>query len=563
MNFSLQHIENHLDEESLLHGEQLLQDGKVMHLHEAEKHLWLAQVEDERTLEVEVKISPSKVTAASCECDRFLREKKCGHIAATLLQLRQEINKKPKPIRPQPTNMEDAPRRLTTGVVLEQISHSDLVAFVKQFAKTNRNFAIALKTRFAPDVTDMDSKEKYLQLLDTTISAARRPDRTFNHRGSNSIYKILLEIEQQMEDAILQRHLAEAVVMAQSIIEKITPLLRKVQSLQDELRQQIRSAFDILRQVLALLPPPGLRESIWEYGVTEGAKLIYRSSQVDQYFFKLLLPMAEEPVKAEQLLELQEEQITRYYFEKRPLAPALLQKLTLLEKLGKTEEIQQFINRYLATEEILYYAVRQAMQQNDFRRAKLLANSALENGVSKSIAAEMEEVLLQVAAEEGDMDSLRTFAERRLMATLNVFYYQMLKKAIVTNWNIEHQRLLVNIRQLPYSTGKQRLIAAIYKEEEQYNDLSEHLQHVKSLDLTREFGYTLLDYDKELAYKLYHIVFHHYLKNHIGRKPSEKIRAIIRQLYELNAEALAERLIENLRTEFPERHSLMEELELL
>lgn len=564
MNFPLQNIEAHLDDESLLHGEQLLQEDRIQHLLEAEKHLWLAQVDDERTWEVEVKITPSKVNAASCECERFKKRKMCGHVAATLLKLRQELSKKIKPkAPPRERSEETSPRRLTTGVVLEQVNHDDLVAFVRQYAKTNRNFAISLKARFAPDVTDIDSKEKYLQLLDTTISAARRPDRTFNSRGSNSIYKILLEIEQQMEDAIVQRHLAEAVVMAQSVIEKVTPLLRKTQYLQEELRQQVRSAFDILKQVLTLLPPPSLREAIWEYGFTEGSKIIYRSNQVDQSFFRLLLFMADEPAKTEQLLEFLEDQITRYYFEKRELAPVLLQKLTLLEKLNRTEELQQFIQRYIANEEILYFAVKQAMQRSDFKQAKVLAALALENGASKNIAAEMEEVLLQIAEEEGDWENLQKYAEKRLLATLNIEYYRTLKRTLHQDWLEVYPVLLTQVKQLSYSTGKQRLLAAIYQEEGLYSELLEHLQQAKSLDLAREFGLGIITYDPALAFQLYHELFYHYLKNHVGRKPSEKIRLIIHQLHEKDYDELAERLIENLRTEFPERHSLMEELELL
>lgn len=564
MNFPLQNIEAHIDDDSLLHGEQLLQEGKVSDLLEAERHLWLAQVDDDRVLEVEVKISPSKVTAASCECERFRRQRMCGHVAATLLKLRQELSKKVKPKKVTPERSEEtSPRRLTTGVVLEQVTHEDLVAFVRQYAKTNRNFAIALKARFAPEVSDIDSKEKYLQLLDTTISASRRPDRTFNQRGANSVYKVLLEIEQQMEDALLQRHLGEAVVMAQSVIEKVAPLLRKTKFLQEELRQQVRSAFEVLRQVLSLSPPPNLRESLWEYGLTEGGKIIYRSNQVDQYFFRLLLAMADEAAKKEQLLDMLEEQITRYYFEKRELAPVLLQKLMLLEKLGKTEELQQFIQRYIANEEILHFAVKQAMQREDFKNAKILAQTALENGVSKNIAGEMEQVLLQIAAAEQDWEAVRLFAERRLLTTLDADYYRILKNVNSENWRDQQADILLKIKQLPYSTTRQRLLAAIYEEEGLYNELLEHLRQAKSLDLAREFGLTLVAHDAQQAFQLYNELFHHYLKNHVGRKPSEKIRLIIHQLYEKNQEEMAERLIENLRAAFPERHSLMEELELL
>lgn len=564
MNFPLQNIEAHLNEESLLHGEQLMQEGAVLQLVEAEKHFWLAQVEDNRVWEVEVKISPSKVTAISCDCDRFRQQKMCGHVAATLFRLRQEMNNRVKPKKITREGIEESnPRRLTTGVVLEQVSHEDLVAFVRQYAKANRNFAIALKARFAPDISDMDSKEKYLQLLDSTISAARRPDRTFNQRGASSIYKVLLEIEQHMEDAMAQRHLMEVFVVAQSVIEKGTPILRKTQYLQEELRQQVRAAFDLLRQVITLLPPRSLRESIWEYAITEGAKMIYRSNQVDQYFFRLLAAMADEPSKNDQLLDMLDDQITRYYFEKRELAPVLLQKLTLLEKLNRTDDLQQFIQRYIGNEDVLFFAVKQAMQRQDFKSAKVLAQTALQNGVSKSILSEMEEVLLQIAEEEGDIEKVHFFAEKRLTTTQYIEYYRTLKRTASIDWKTYSVELLEKIRLLPYSISRQRLIAGIFQEEGHFHKLLEHLQQSKSLDLAREFGQCLLQYDPEMAYLLYRELFYHYLKNHVGRKPSEKIRLIIHDLYESDFELLAERLIEELRSQFPERHSLMEELELL
>lgn len=563
MNFPLQNIEAHLDETSLLLGEQLLEEGRVRDLRELERHFWVAQVQETGVFEVEIKVTPSKVKATTCECNRFHESGKCEHIAAVLLKLRQQLIKPEPPEEPSNKEIEeDSPRRLTTGVVLEQVDHDELVTFVKQYAKTNRNFALALKARFAPNVSSIDSREKYLQLLESTISAARRPDRTFTQRGANSIYKVLLEIQSQIDDAIAQGYLAEAVVMAQSIIEKITPLLRKMQAMQEEIREQIREAFDVLHQVLELSPPPALKESIWEYSLRECRKLLYRNAEIDQFFFKLLIRMAEESVHAEQLLELLDEQIHRYFFEKRELARLLLAKLTLLEKLDRVEEAQDFINRHIANDEVLLFAIRQSMNKGNIKRAKNLAKSGLENSVSKETKALLEETLLKIAQLEKDTDAVQLYGRIRLLETLDFEYVELLKENTEGNWSGLFQALLASIRELPFSVEKQRLIAVMLYEEGLYSDLLAYLRETQSLDLASEFAHLLLPYERLKVSQFYQELFELYLSNHIGRKPSAKIRTIIRTLFENNEEELVETLVENLRNNFPERHTLMEELEL-
>lgn len=559
MNFSLQQLESHLDEASLLHAEQLLDDERVEALQELEKHLWVAKVRDERVYEVEVKITPTKVSAATCDCNRYKAEKSCGHIAAVLFMLRQKQNQKPKKTKQTKQNTSG---RLTTGVVLNEVAYEELVSFVKQYAKTNRNFALALKARFTPNVSHMDSREKYIQLLESTISAARRPDRTFNHRGGKKIYKVLLEIHHQIDEAIAQGYLAEAVTMAQTIIEKITPLLRKMEAMQDEIRQQIRASFEALRKVLNASPPQALRESIWAYSLAECRKLLYRNSRIDQYFFRLLMQMSDEPEQQNALLELLDDQITRYFFEKRELAQLLLIKLSLLEKLDRTDEVQAFINQYITNDEVLTFAVRQAMHNDNLHRAKILAQSGLENTSAATTVAAMENTLLEIAILESDQDSIQHYAERQLVATLDLAFYKIIKKYHTTDWTVYRTHLLQTLQHLSFSIEKMRLIAAIYYEEGLHKELLVYLQDTKSLDLAKEFGTLLLPFDPQGVYAFYNELFDYYLSNHVGRKPSEKIRAIIRQLHEADAEDLAENLVENLRRKFPERHSLMEELEV-
>ncbi len=560
MNFPLQHIEAYIDEAALIEGEQLIDEGRVLGLHEAERHFWLAQVQHDRTYEVEVKISPSKVRAVSCDCARFRETGQCGHIAAVLLLLRRELTIASPTPEPTPPPAPEPARRLTTGAVLEEVSHEDLLAFVKQYAKTNRNFALALKARFLPQVAGMDSREKYLLLLDSTIAAVRRPDRTFNQRGAAKIHKILLEIHHQIEEAVVQGYLAEAVVMAQSIIEKTTPLLRKLESRQEEIQLQIKRAFQVLQQILTKTPPPALREDIRAYCLRECRKLLYRNNRLTPYFYQVLMQAAQDPEHDQQLLDLLDEQLARYPLDNRELARMLFLKYTLLEKLDRRADLHGFVRTEAPGAEVLLLLLRQLWQKDRPEQAKTLALNALKATTDERQAAAIRELLLEIAEAEGDAAAVIAYAEAQLLYNLDFAGLANLKKAAGEGWVSYRPALLTKIKTLEATPAQARLLATIYQTEGLYAELLALLRTTRSIELVGDFGHLLLPHERAGVFALYKTLFEDYLHGHVGRKPSEKVRKIIRRLHQHGAKDMVEALVSHLLQSFPERHTLVEEL---
>jgi hypothetical protein len=560
MNFPLQELEKYVDETSLLRGEELFADGKVQKLFETERHLWVAEVVAEHTYEVEVKISPSKVLAATCECDRFLADRECGHVTAVLFALRRAVEQKKKK-KEKRKKGPSRPRKLTTGAVLENVEPKELLAFVRQYAKTNRNFALALKARFTSNVSAIESKDKYLQLLDSTLSVARKPDRTISLRGSRKILKVLAEIQAQIEDAIAREYFAEAITMAQSIIEKITPVLRKLENHQDDLRDHIIKAFDYLRETVDRQPPPDLLVDLWDYLMRECRKLTYRNNEIDTFFYRLMLRITEEKWQREALEVLLREQAYKYQLEHRNAAPLLICQLRLLEKSGQQMLANELLLQNLTNPDVLRFALRRAQQLGDLDSVKTFALQGLTENTPPAIREEAEELLFRIAREQKDNRNLQRYAHRRFLHTLDFHYYQTLKEVTDHDWASVSAQLLSEVQQLPFAPEKRRAIAEIYLRENQFDLLAAYLRRSFSLDLLQEFTPPLLEQDPEIVFQLYLDVLQQYLQEHLGRKTSRRIRDAIAFLNGLRAEAIAARLVETLRNEYAERHSLMEELE--
>ena len=561
MNFSLQKLEAHIDESALLEGEALFEAGGVKQLFELEKHLWLAEVEAEDRYEVEVKISPSKVLAATCECEEFLKHKECSHLAAVLLKLRQYLSAL-KVKKQRARDAKKSTRKLTTNVILEHIKPEDLTAFVRDYAKTNRSFSLALKAKFAGQVSQISSNEKYLQLLDGIVGMARRPDRSISVRGVQKINKVLVELLGQIGDNIAIENYKEALFQIQSIIEKIPPILKKAADDKGLLTTSLKETFRALDELIQSSIPPALKADIWDYAMEESKKLVYRSNRIDINFYELLLKMTKEKVKLEQLVQHIEEQIKRYKKEDRDYSKLMLTKIHVLDKGGKKAAIRALVKENLANPKVLFYAIDQYRKQKRYDRAKSLALDGLKSSKDKSVSGKLEEVLLQLAEDMGEVDTILEFAEKRLIATLDSKYFFKIRENFSGDWEEKFAELVQTLQKLPYSMKRRDLVAIVYNEEGRKEELLAYLQKMTSIDLLKEYGPLLVQDFKKETRELYKKLLNQYLRNHIGRKPSLKIRGVIAKLMEAGEARLAESLVEEFRESYSERHSLMEELEV-
>ena len=203
MTFPISAIEQQFSDALLLQAEELLDQQAVHQLYELEKHLWIAQV-DKR--EVEMQISPSKVKALSCDCPTFEAQGSCKHVLAGLLYLRRHLREEAEAAAattPERPKTQQAPHKLTIPKILENVEREELLDFIREFARTNRNFALALKARFAGSVLLSDDRQKYRQLLDAVISNARNKKDQLSFRATQKIIKVAAELIQQSEQSIL------------------------------------------------------------------------------------------------------------------------------------------------------------------------------------------------------------------------------------------------------------------------------------------------------------------------------------------------------------------------
>lgn len=559
MNFLLQHLELHIDETSLLQGERLLEGERITYCAEQEKNLWVATVEAGHTYEIEVKTSPSRVTAATCECERFLETEMCGHIAAVLLQVR-----KLQQARKETARQNTPPRRikLNAEMILGVAPTEDLLVFLREYAKQDRAFTLALKARFAGMVTGMGSQEKYVQIIESAISMARKPDRTLNKKGSQQLHGAVQELLAQAEDHCARGLYAEALNIAQAIIEKLPPVMNKAQGYEAPLRKMVEKAMELLHQLSEKALPPALREVLWHYCIEEFGRVTHRMHQFDDRFFKIMMVLSVGMRQQKQLLDWMEEHLERYAQEHRDPSNMVILQLQWAEKVSGKKAFFDMAGRYAHLQPVLQFVVERSLELNQSARARKVILNLLKTEKNREDAGEIEELLLRIALHEKDVPSVFLYARKRFLATLQDSYWQLLRTHTPENRLEVFEQIVESLRKLPSSPQKWQAIAGIYASEERYEDLIDYLRRANSIELLAQFDHLLLPRYEEEVGQLYRILLLQYLKNHIGYRPSKRIRELLDHLVTVGAPELAASLITLFKASYPERQSLMEELKL-
>jgi hypothetical protein len=555
VNFLLKNLELELDERYLLVGEKLLEQGKVSRLYESERNLWIAQIEQ---FEAEMQISPSRVRACSCECEVFRANNMCGHLAAGLLALRRRLSEK---TAERPASPARQPyQKLTTSSILASVQPDELAAFVGQYAKHNRNFALALKARFASSVPMFDSKEKYAQLLDTTIQALRKKDGSISVASGIQLHKTLVDLLGQAGDAISLEHFSEAWAILQNILVKITPLLRKIDGEDDNFKPLISNVLDKIKILLGKSIPPSLREEAWSFLLEDCNRPAYRIHGFSTLIFKLLNLLADDADKAADYLQLLENELNRKALAKEYHASALYAKLILLEKQSLKKEAGDFLLECLAHPDLLLQTVEAAIANGVPEKVKHLAEKGLRFAKDQAARMKLESVLLSVSMTENAQDDIVQNARQLFLETYDLAYFRLCKQNFTGAW-LQFFKELEDALVAQNAPGE--TMAALFAEDGQWEPLLKTLEQVGSLELLAQYRHLLVKNHGPQLLSLYKKLLDTYLSNHIGIKPSIKVQGILAQLHEMGAHKVASGLHDFLLEKYPARLAPIEEAEAL
>ncbi len=560
-NFPIDKLELHLEDTLLMEAEVLLADDAIQGVREVEKNLFLVRFTEGPILtETEVQLVGTKVKVASCECENFGDNGVCVHIAASLMQLNEgrkekEAARKAEKLR---AATFDSPTRLTVPNILKNIESAQLIEFIADYARTDKQFALALKTRFVGDLAATgDIAEHYKTLIDKTLKDAKNAKGKFTPKGWLQVFTLLDELKQKAEGRFKVGELAVSFGLIQIVLPMIHRFMRLSDAPKIKLEKRQVQLVEILRGFDGLPISPELATEMWDFLSHEWTH--NTRHPFSERLFDWLFKQADSVIKTDRLLELIDHQLqlNRSFLEAKDRL--LTQKIQVLQKTGRVEEASRLILSVSEHPDVLFFAIKNAIVSRDFTLAKSLA----QNGLTVFSAApltvdELENHLLAIAEAEGNRVDILDYAEKRFYKTLDLTYFETLRSVGLSASKLKN--IIETLENQPLRLERRDALASIYVSEKQFDKLTELIQKVQSLELLRRFGVDLWQQNTEGAIELHKKVIYEYLMSHLGRPPAQRIRQILETHIQNNGFDLAAKLKLDLIRDFPERHSLKEEL---
>ena len=559
MNFPLKNIELEVNDEILQEGERLIAYNAIKRLEEVERNLWVSQLEEDATYEVEVMLTGTKVRATTCDC-KFATDKNiCSHIAATLLsilKIKKQKEVKKKQIKPTGAT----PKKLTTTSILNSVSSEDLNEFLKAYARNNKPFALALKARFVGKVQTLNDVEKYDQLIQSCINSVSKNTRKISINGMRQILAMLNELHDQVDKNIAIQNYLEAFAISKAIFNNIIPILQREAEGKKNLNISISQQFLSFKDLAVSKIPPALSQEIWDYTCDRFLNSLFFTYEIPDQFLSILQIMGTTKERQVYLIEIIDQAIDEGTLLQHTTVNLISTKIAFLEKLGKEKEIEKVVNENLIHLDILILAIENALHNDNLKRGKQLAFSGLKKEPDTHQKALLEEYLLKISILENDMDSTYEFAISRFINTHDFTFFEMAKKAVPNNWEAARADLIEKMRVGKFSIEKRNIIAKIFANEKMFEELYDYISNIRSLELLQKYDTLLFEFDLKKTNKLYTKIVGSFLRSHIGRQTSITVRSVITQLNKLEHRELAAQLVQLCRSDFSERRSLMEEL---
>ncbi|MFA5640423.1 MAG: hypothetical protein WC946_08080, partial [Bacteroidales bacterium] len=211
-------------------------------------------------------------------------------------------------------------------------------------------------------------------------------------------------------------------------------------------------------------------------------------------------------------------------------------------------------------------AIQKALEKRDFDKAASLA----EDGVSydlkdrPGLAKEWYDWLLKIAQAQNDSEKIIEYA--RLLFIDNFRkeqdYYTIMKQQVKPEeWNAFVEAIIKDIKTSKRWFDDISLIASIFIKEEWWDRLWELVKKSPSLNtIDRYEKYLSKNYSKEII-ELYANGILNYMKNNMGRNHYQNACSYIQKITKMGGRDKANEIISYLRTVYPKRKALMEELD--
>ena len=406
---TIQNFDKFVDEILVKQGEEAFEQGKVSSLEELEDGLWVASVDGATTYEVEILLHKNTIRETSCSCEHK-KKGVCSHMVAVFLAIEAKKQQEVAKVKQGTKSKRDSLKSL-----LEKISRTELEEFIKTYMTKNKVFKSDFELYFIDKNENNDFEKKITEIIDQTIKPRYRGGEPQNLPDLNKEIKKHLKT---INTYIGNSNYRDAFIFAKCLFVKLHEIIVKSSYLINTFISNTNKVLDV---IIFLAEdervPLSLKEVLFSFlleQMIKNAELYedYYDNKLSQAGRKLSITLQKEEDYLQAIDKLLDKNrisgnIRRFY---------TIEKIKLLSKLGKQKEADKIIDKNIAHPFFRRMKVDMLIEKKDYKAAK----ACLKEGITElkqrygteNIVREWEELLLQIAKEEGDFDTMRKYYKK-------------------------------------------------------------------------------------------------------------------------------------------------------
>ena len=406
---TIQNFDKFVDKTLVKQGKGAFEKGKVSSLEELEDGLWVATVEEENAYEVEILLHKNTIRETSCSCEQK-KKGVCWHMVAAFLAIeakkQQEATKGKQGAKGKKDNLK---------TLLEKISRTELEEFIKTYMTKNKVFKSDFELYFIDKNENNDFEKKIVEIIDQTIKPRYRGGEPQNLPDLNKENKKHLKT---INIYIGNSNYRDAFIFAKCLFVKLHEIIVKSSYLTNTFINNTNKVLDI---IIFLAEdervPLSLKEVLFPFLLEQMVK----NTELYEDYYDNKLPQAGRKLS----ITLQKEgdylQAIDKVLDKNKILGSVrrfytIEKIKLLSQLGKQKEADKIIDKNIAHPFFRRMKVDMLIEKKGYKAAK----ECLKEGIielkqrfgTENIVREWEELLSQIAKEEGDLDTMRKYYKK-------------------------------------------------------------------------------------------------------------------------------------------------------
>ena len=566
---TIQNFDKFVDKTLVKQGKETFEKRKVSSLEELEDCLWIATVEEEDTYEVEILLHKNTIRETSCSCEQK-KKGVCLHMIAAFLAIeakkQQEATKGKQGAKGKKDNLK---------TLLEKISRTELEEFIKTYMTKNKVFKSDFELYFIDKNENNDFEKKIVEIIDQTIKPRYRGGESQNLPDLNKEIKKHLKT---INTYIGNSNYRDAFIFAKCLFVKLHEIIVKSNYLINTFINNTNKVLDI---IIFLAEdervPLSLKEVLFPFLLEQMVK----NTELYEDYYDNKLPQAGRKLS----ITLQKEgdylQAIDKVLDKNKILGSVrrfytIEKIKLLSQLGKQKEADKIIDKNIAHPFFRRMKVDMLIERKDYKAAK----ACLKEGITElkqkfgteNIVREWEELLLQIAKEEGDFDTMQEYYKKfAFYGDGDSQYYDHWKSTYTAE---EWKKVIdeeIKKQETYYKEQKKRLSAyrnvavvspilfLIYQKEDMYEVLWEKVKNTDISNILNYLHYLKKYYATEIMEKLFKEVID-FAENANYRTEYERIVSYIRKMLEDAPEEKEKiiKLVEKLKQQNKKKYSFVQ-----